>query len=146
LQEALKSRNITTRSTATQPLLPDPSARILLGDDDNMLYFPTLVLYPLTLQSDFISKLREDELLAQRLLDMLPPPWDGPREYEYTPAAVECYMETAAGGLVKVGKKVPVGKVLGSGKVDVVDGVVRVLVVPREKSAKWIEEFKAAKR
>jgi hypothetical protein len=33
-------------------------------------------------------------------------------------------------------------KVLGSGKVVVSDGLVRISVLPKDKSAAWIEEFK----
>ena len=40
-------------------------------------------------------------------------------------------METLTGGLVKVGKKVPPGEVLGGGKVEVVDDLVKLMVVPR---------------
>lgn len=54
-------------------------------------------------------------------------------------------METVAGGLIKVGKKMSLGKVLGSGKAEVVDGLVTVSVVPKEKTADWIEEFKKRK-
>ncbi|KAH0536159.1 hypothetical protein FGG08_006946 [Glutinoglossum americanum] len=147
LQSALRDRNIATRrsaaGTASVPV-PDLDAKISLDDDAGVLYFPTLVLYPLAWQSDFISALGDDGALGPRLAEMLPPPWD--EAGEYTPEGVECYMETVAGGLVKVGKKVPIGKVLGSGKVEVVDEVVKILVVPREKAAGWVEEFKEGKR
>lgn len=55
---------------------------------------------------------------------------------------VDAYMETSVGGLIKVGKKMPLHKVLQSGKVVVSDGLVRISVVPKGKSAAWIEEFK----
>jgi hypothetical protein len=67
-------------------------------------------------------------------------PWD--EEKEFTVEGVEAYMETSAGGLVKVGKKMALHKVLGSGKVVISDGLVRISVVPKGKSAAWIEEFK----
>jgi hypothetical protein len=146
----LKSRGIAVRTTDARPLLPDPDARITLrdgggdGGGGDVLCFPSLVLYPLALQSDFVCALAEDEVLAERLAEMLPPPWD--KTGEYIAEGVECYMETAMGGLVKVGKNVSVGKVLGSGKVEVVDEVVKILVVPRGKAAGWVEEFKEEKR
>lgn len=51
-------------------------------------------------------------------------------------------METTAGGLIKVGKKMLLGKVLGCGKVEILDGLVKINVVPKDKAASWIEEFK----
>ena len=54
-------------------------------------------------------------------------------------------METVTGGLIKWGKKVPLLKVLGGGKVEVVDGIVKVNVVPKSGAAGWIEEVKRRK-
>lgn len=51
-------------------------------------------------------------------------------------------METAAGGLIKAGKKMTLGKILGSGKVEVLDGLVKVNIVPKDKATEWIDEFK----
>ena len=55
---------------------------------------------------------------------------------------VEAYMETATGGLIKAGKKMTLGKILGSGKVEVLDGLVKVNIVPKDKASEWIDEFK----
>ncbi len=54
-------------------------------------------------------------------------------------------METKTGGLIKVGKKIALAKILGSGKTEVVDGVVRVFVVPKARAEVWIEDFKKRK-
>ena len=54
-------------------------------------------------------------------------------------------METVTGGLIKVGKKLPLLQVLSGGKVEVVDELVRIIVVPRGKTAKFVEDFKARK-
>jgi hypothetical protein len=54
-------------------------------------------------------------------------------------------METSAGGLIKVGKKMSLGKVLGSGKPEIVDGLATISVVPKDRAAGWIEEFKKRK-
>lgn len=72
---------------------------------------------------------------------MLPPPWDARGEYG-TLDAVECYVETAAGGLIKAGKKVALAKLLGGGNVEVVDGLVRIFVLPKARAGEWIEQFK----
>jgi hypothetical protein len=37
------------------------------------------------------------------------------------------------------------GKVLGSGKPEVVDGLATISVVPKDRAAGWIEEFKKRK-
>lgn len=109
-------------------------------DPSSTLSLPVVLLYPAHLQSDFVKACRESESLGQHLAYVLPPPWD--RGGEYTPEGVECYVETAAGGLVKAGKKLPLLKILGAGKVEVVDGLVRVNVLPKAKAAAWIDEFK----
>ncbi len=51
-------------------------------------------------------------------------------------------METPTGGMIKVGRKLRLLDVLGGGKVEVVDGVVRVFVVPRGRVEGWVEGMK----
>jgi hypothetical protein len=58
---------------------------------------------------------------------------------------VECYVETVSGGLVKVGRKVPLLKVLGTGNVEVVDDLLKVFVVPKARVEGWVKEFKEKK-
>jgi hypothetical protein len=109
-------------------------------DPSSPLSFPVLLLYPAHSQSDFIKAFNEHQTLPEHLDYIFPLPWD--EEHEYTVDGVEAYMETSAGGLIKVGKKMELHKVLGSGKVVVSDGLVRMSVVPKGRSAAWIEEFK----
>jgi hypothetical protein len=70
------------------------------------------------------------------------PEWD--TEREYTPDNVECYMEiTKEGGkmgLIKVGKKVELAKAL-KGRT-LMDGLIRINVVPRAKAALWVSQIK----
>jgi hypothetical protein len=54
-------------------------------------------------------------------------------------------METISGGLIKVGRNMSLLGILGGGKVEIVDGVVRVNVLLKGKAGKWIEEVKARK-
>lgn len=142
LDLALKARNVTVRTTNDEsPDLED--AKIALQnplDPSSPLSYPTLILYPAHSQSDFVKAFNEHQTLPEHLEYIFPLPWD--EEDEYTVDNVEAYMETAAGGLIKVGKKMALHKVLGSGKVVVSDGLVRISVVPKAKSAAWIEEFK----
>ena len=109
-------------------------------DPSSTLTFPVILLYPTHSQSDFIKAFSETERLGQHLDYIFPLPWD--TEHEYTAEEVEAYMETSAGGLIKVGKKMSLGKVLGSGKCEIVDGLVRMSIVPKSRAAAWIEEFK----
>ena len=109
-------------------------------DPSSTLTFPVILLYPTHSQSDFIKAFSEKEKLEQHLDYIFPLPWD--EQHEYRIDNVEAYMETSAGGLIKVGKKMSLGKVLGSGKTEIVDGLVRISVLPKDRAADWIEEFK----
>jgi hypothetical protein len=144
LQLALKARNILTRKTANPPDLEDAELKLENPlDPSSTLIFPVILLYPTDSQSDFIKAFSEKEKLGEHLDYIFPLPWD--EKHEYTPEGVEAYMETSAGGLIKVGKKMSLGKVLGSGKPEVVDGLATISVVPKDRAAAWIEEFKKRK-
>lgn len=145
LSTALRARNIHTRSTAQPPDLEDASIR--LSPDPiaptSTLVFPVVLLYPLHLQSDFIKAFPEADTVPNHLEYILPLPWD--ERHEYTLGSVELYMETGSGGLVKVGKKITLGKVLGSPGMVIVDSVVRINVLLKSGAAGWIEEMKIRK-
>jgi len=144
LRAALKARGIKLRRTSQPPemedakiqLVPDPS------DPTSTLSFPVVLLYPLALESDFIKAFNETETLGHHLDYILPVPWD---RVLYTLNGVECYMETSSGGLIKVGRKVPLLKVLTQGNVEVVDDVVKIFVVPKGRAESWVLEFKKKK-
>ncbi|KAI1143061.1 TPR-like protein [Hypoxylon sp. FL0543] len=145
VRAALKARNIKTRTTAQPPEMEDAKLQLVPDPDDphSSLSFPAVLLYPAHLQSDFIKAFNETDTLADHLSYVFPLPWD--KAGEYTLADVECYMETLGGGLIKVGKKVPLLKMLSSGNVEVVDEVVRFFVLPKAKAAEWVREFKTKK-
>lgn len=147
LRAALQARNIRLRATpgGKGPDLEDARVRLAPDEEDpaSALVFPTLLLYPAHAESDFIKAFSERESLEQHFGYVFPLPWD--RTGEYSSATVECYMETAAGGLVKVGKKVPLLQVLSGGNVEVVDGLVKVFVVPRGRAEAWVREWKERK-
>lgn len=122
-------------------------ARIALEDPldpASVLRLPVLLVYPLTAQTDLLKAVREIDTMGDWLSQVLPAPWDNDPK-EYTVAGVDCFMETANGGLVKAGKKVLLGKVLKEGKVDINHGIVRCYVVPKGKAKEWIAEFKRRK-
>lgn len=144
LATALRARNIQVRNTvppdmedAAIRLAPDPMS------PTSMLQFPVVLLYPLHAQSDFIKAFSETDTVPQHLDYIFPLPWDV--EQEYTVGGVEFYMETGNGGLVKVGRNVTLGKVLGSDGVEIVDGIVRVNVLIKGRTSGWIEEMEARK-
>jgi hypothetical protein len=141
LKLALKARNLASRTTSKAPDMED--ARVQLGDPldaSSTLSVPTVLLYPLHLQSDFIAKLSEHTSLTEQLSYILPLPWDGKGEYVLD--RVDCYCETIAGGLIKIGKKLPMTKTLTSGKVEIVDGMLKIYIVPSVRAQEWIDEFK----
>ena len=141
LSLALRSRNIPTRQTEQAPDLEDAAVKLSEPlDPSSSLSFPVILLYPTHSQSDFIKAFGEKENLAEHLSYILPVPWD--EQGEYTVDNVDGYMETIAGGLIKVGKRMGLGKILGSGKCEVVDGLVKINVIPKPKADSWITEFK----
>ncbi|KAI9830813.1 MAG: hypothetical protein M1819_005338 [Sarea resinae] len=148
LKLALKARQIATRTTTSNPpsaedavptLRPDPAS------PTSTLHVPVLVYYPLALQSDLLKSVSEFDTLASHLEYLLPPPWDtSAAHHDYADqAAVTAYAQTTSGGLMKVGKKVPLYKVLGTGKVELVDGFLNVFVVPNARAEEWVGEFRA---
>ncbi|KAM5439925.1 HSP70/90 co-chaperone [Microsporum canis] len=145
LSTALAAREISVRETAQPPDMED--AAMKLSPDplsaESTLVFPCVLLYPMHAQSDFIKEFAETDTIAQHLEYIFPLPWD--QRGEYTIGSVDCYMETVTGGMIKPGKKVSLLEVLGGGKVEVVDGLVRVNVVPTKMAGKWIAEMKARK-
>ncbi|KAK0255050.1 HSP70/90 co-chaperone [Friedmanniomyces endolithicus] len=144
LRLALKQRNIIARRTVNPPDMEDAAMKLTDPLDPNStLSFPMILLYPLQAQSDFVKACGEEETIAQHLNYILPTPWDEAREYSLQ--SVECYMETIQGGLIKAGKKVSILKLLESGKIEVVDGLVKVNVVPKARAAEWIDDFKRRK-
>lgn len=147
LLAALRARGIKIRKTEQPPEMED--ARVKLHPDPvdptSTLAFPTVLLYPLVLQSDFVKEFYETNTIGEHL-DMIlgeRAPWD--EQGEYNPKNVECYVETMTGGLIKVGRAASLLKILSSGKVEVVDDVVRIFVVPASKAPAWIADFKLKK-
>ena len=144
LKIALKARNIPTRTTKIAPDMEDAAISLENPiDPASTLNVPVLFLYPVHMQSDLIKQFREDESVGQHLTYIMPLPWD--EKQEYTPAGVECYVETISGGLIKAGKKLALLRILNSGKVEIIDGLLKVNVLPKDKVAMWIEKFKAGR-
>ncbi|KAL8957259.1 MAG: hypothetical protein Q9183_006106 [Haloplaca sp. 2 TL-2023] len=150
LSAAFLARNIRTRSTGKEPDLEDaiPCLKPDPLDPSSSLYLPVLILYPISGQTDFLKSVAESSTLNDIISTVLsdPPPWDD--SGEYTAGNVHCFMQTVSGGLAKVGQKMTLLSVLGTeksgpaGKVEVVDGIVRVFVVPKGRVGEWVAEMK----
>lgn len=143
LRAAIRARGIRTRATEQPPEMEDAKIRLVPdpADPTSSLTFPTVLLYPLHLESDFIKAFGEGESLDQHLRYVFPLPWD--TKAAYTVNGVECYVETLGGGLAKMGKKVSLLKMLSGGNVEVVDELVKVFVVPKAQAEGWVKEHKA---
>lgn len=126
-------------------------------DAKSTLSIPVLLLYPTAAQSDLIQAVSENDTFGDHLGLVLGDPtyadpgeevqglpWDEAGEFGKV-EGVECFMETVEGGLVKVGKKMRFGKVVGAGTVPVTDGLARVFVVPKGRVEGWVGEFKRRK-
>jgi tetratricopeptide (TPR) repeat protein len=145
LLAALRARGIPTRATAQPPEMEDTRLELVPDPDDprSSLAFPTVLLYPEHLESDFIKAFNETQTLQDHLSYVFPLPWD--KDGVYIAAGVTCYVETMEGGVLKMGKKVPLLKVLSTGKVEVVDEVVKIFVLPNDKADQWVKRFKEQK-
>ncbi|KAK1771655.1 hypothetical protein QBC33DRAFT_592103 [Phialemonium atrogriseum] len=145
LKAALRARGVRMRATEKPPEMEDARLQLTPDPEDpkSALSFPTVLLYPAHLESDFIKAFDERECLEQHFGYVFPLPWD--RDGSYSANNVQCYMETLTGGLVKVGKKVPLLKVLSAGNVEIVDELVKIFVVPKSKAEGWVQEFKMKK-
>ena len=141
---ALKARNIRIKSSSKKgpPDMADAEIRLVPDplSPKSTLEFPTMFLYPMHNQSDFVKAFAEKDAIAQHLSYILPLPWD--EKGEYVVSTVECYMDTVSGGLMKLGKKMSLLEILANEKVEVLDGLVRVYVVPKDLSGKWLEEIR----
>ncbi|KAM3515768.1 hypothetical protein MY11210_000539 [Beauveria gryllotalpidicola] len=146
LRAALAARGIPTRSTDKPPEMEDAAVRLVPDPDDprSRLAFPVLLLYPAAYETDFIKEFEETQSLEDHLAYVFPLPWDADGAYRLS--NVSCYVETRdGGGLLKMGKRASLLKVLSTGKVEVVDQVVRIFVLPLDKADEWIAKFKEQK-
>jgi hypothetical protein len=144
LKVALRARNIVARKTATPPDMPGEMTVRFEKDADatSQLLFPVLLVYHLHLQTDLIAGMPESGSVAEQLGEVLGSPLDWDREGEYTLNTVQCYMETRKGGLIKVGKNLSLLEVLSGGKVEVIDNLVRIIVVPKTRNTEFVESWK----
>jgi hypothetical protein len=149
LEKAFEARNLPWKETGTSPDVQDatPSLEDSL-DPSSTLSIPILLLYPLASQTDLIKSASEDTALNEHLEYILPPPWDaeGQSTGLYMQSAVACFVATPSGGLSKIAKKIQIGKLLRSGKVELMDGLLRIYVVPEKLAPGWIDDYRSQKK
>ena len=141
---ALKARNIKIRGSGKPaPNMADAELRLVPDplSPESTLEFPTMFLYPMHNQSDFIKAFGEGSTIHEHLSYMLPVPWDTQGDYKL--GTVDCYMDTVSGGLIKVGKKITLLEILSGDKVEVLDGLVRFYIIPVSMATKWIADVKS---
>jgi hypothetical protein len=145
LSTALRARQIRTRKTNQPPEMEDAGIKLVPDplSPESTVEFPAVFLYPMDAESDFIKAFSEMHSIADHLDYIFPLPWDTKKEYSID--MVDCFMDTVTGGLIKAGKKLPLLQILSGGKVEVVDELVTVFVVPTSKSSAFVSEMKARK-
>ncbi|EPX72654.1 HSP chaperone complex subunit [Schizosaccharomyces octosporus yFS286] len=144
--EAMKLRRIRTKTSDCPPDMGNAMVTMTTFDDPRSeMYLPTLLLYPLTLQSDFLPSVSESTT-PQELLEMVfseQAPWDS--EYIYRPETLDVFAATSTGGLMKVGKRVPMLQALIHPKAILIDGLVQFHVVPSSQTSAFITSWKQNK-
>lgn len=148
LMNAVKLRHFSVVKTQ-RPAEYLEDAKLRLEDPadyESQLIFPAVILYPTTDEFDFVAEVSELTTpveLLQMVLDR-PQSWfDDPKHKNFSVKSLECYMETVSGGLVKVGKKVPINSALMSdkAKAPLFDNAVRLYVVPKQDSPEWLSKW-----
>ncbi|KAG5993768.1 hypothetical protein E4U52_001685 [Claviceps spartinae] len=142
LQTALKARNIPTRTTEKPFVLGGGKIELVPDPDDptSSLSFPTMLLYPEDYELELVEAVNEMDTIEEHLSYVFPMPWD--KQREYTIGNVSCFMETKDGGMLKLGRRVPLLEVLGTGKIEVEDEHLRIFVVPHNKADAWVTRYK----
>lgn len=148
LSNAINLRHIKSLKLSSPAELLE-NAKIRLEDPkdhESQLIFPAMIVYPTLDEFDFISELSELTTPLEILETVLnrPREWfEDPKHKDFYPNKLECYMETEAGGLVKLGKKVAINQALMADKpsVPLFDNSLRLYVVPKTDSPTWISSW-----
>lgn len=145
LKVVLEVRNIKMRLIGKLFDMEDVYVQFVFDLLDFQSFFLVLMmlLYFVDYESDFIKVFNEIESLEQYFGYVFFLLWD--RENKYMVNNVECYVEIVSGGLVKVGKKVLLFKVLSSGNVEIVDDLFKIFVVFKGKVEGWVKDWKEKK-
>ncbi|GAA5813426.1 hypothetical protein MFLAVUS_006904 [Mucor flavus] len=122
-------------------------ANIEIDEETQTLNWPVFFLYPEYKESDYIQQFNETNSFYDHLQVMFeqPAPWDERKEYNAD--SVEVYFEDTRGlnpKLLKIGKKLPLGKILSLEQYTVKNGVPSFIILPKDSSFKqeFINKFK----
>ncbi|XP_025162822.1 tetratricopeptide repeat protein 4 isoform X2 [Harpegnathos saltator] len=116
-----------------------PQKRVEL-DTNNRLLWPVLILYPESMQSDFVQGFHEDTLFLEQLTDILsvPPEWD--TKHEYNVENINVYFEGKKELSIHViNVQQTLGKILQDERFTVRHGMPTFLILV--KSSKAEERF-----
>ncbi|KAG5519846.1 hypothetical protein PMAC_000121 [Pneumocystis sp. 'macacae'] len=136
LGDALRARRIRVCRSADGV----PDAVLRLDEPLNpasTLLFPVAVAYPLARVSDFVAQVAETATLGELLVCVLGSTRDWDRGGEYRADRVSVCMETR-GGVVGFGQEECVGEAVRRSGTELVDGIVRVLVLPTARVGEWV--------
>jgi hypothetical protein len=111
------------------------------------LNWPVFFLYPEHKESDYIQQFNETSTFLDQLEVILehPAPWD--TKHEYTPKSVEVFFEDTRAlnpKLIKIGKKLPLEKVLSLEQYIVKNGVPSFIIIPKDSPFKqeFLDKYK----
>ncbi|CCE65497.1 hypothetical protein TPHA_0L01420 [Tetrapisispora phaffii CBS 4417] len=148
LENAIKLRNIKIINTDSAPdLLKE--AKFSLEDPmdfESQLIFPAIAMFPTTDEFDFIASVSELTTVGE-LLDLLmdrPSEWFAMEKHRnFSSKKLVAYMETLAGGLVKVGKKLSFHEIfkMDTPKIPMFDDAAKIYLVPKVDSDDWLVKW-----
>ncbi|KAG2194311.1 hypothetical protein INT46_005338 [Mucor plumbeus] len=144
LENAFKERNIKIQ---VEDKDVREKANIEYDHETQTINWPVFFLYPEYKESDYIQSFNETNTFQDHLEIMFeqPAPWD--LRNEYTIDNIELYFEDIRGlnpKLIKIGKKLPLGKILSLDQYIIKNGVPSFIVLPKNSPFKqeFIDKFK----
>ncbi|KAI9485528.1 MAG: hypothetical protein EXX96DRAFT_545450, partial [Benjaminiella poitrasii] len=141
LEKALKERNIKIQIEDKEVR---EKANIELDEETQTINWPVFFLYPEYKESDYIQSFNETHTFQDHLEVMFeqPAPWDA--RHEYTIDNIEVYFEDTRGlnpKLLKIGKKLSLGKILSLEQYVVKNGVPSFIILPKTTQSSFKQEF-----
>lgn len=148
LVNAVKLRRMTIiKSRRPAELLEEAKLKLENEVDyESQLIFPAMVLYPTTDEFDFLQEIGELTTPNDILTAVLDRPqsfFEDPIHKNFSVKNLQCFLETEAGGLIKVGKNVAINEALmkQTPKVPLFDNALRLYVVPKQDSPDWLSKW-----
>ncbi|EGV61853.1 HSP70/90 co-chaperone [Yamadazyma tenuis] len=148
LMHAMKLRHMMViKSRRPAELLEQATIRLEdPADYESQLVFPAMVLYPTTDEFDFVQEIGELTTPNELLTTVLERPasfFEDPKHKNFSVKNMQCFLETEAGGLIKVGKNVALNEALmkESPKIPLFDNALRMYTVPKQESADWLSKW-----